>query len=121
MGTCLVVDDSKVVRMVARKIIEGLRIDVEEAENGQLAMGACQRNMPTSILLDVNMPVKNGFEFLAELRAMKVVKQPIVLICTTENDTAHMKEAMKLGANEYIMKPFDGDIIKSKFQLVGLL
>ncbi len=121
MSTCLVVDDSKVVRMVARKMLERLKFDVEEAEDGLQAMSACQRNMPASILLDCNMPIKNGFDFLTELRAIKGVKQPIVVICTTENDTAHMKQAMKNGADEYIMKPFDGDIIKSKFAQVGLL
>ncbi len=121
MSTCLVVDDSKVVRMVARKMLEGLKIDVEEAEDGQQAMAVCQRNMPASILLDCDVTKKGGFDFLTQLRATKGGKQPIVVVCTTENDTAHAKEAMKKGANEYIMKPLDDDIIKSKFQQVGLL
>ena len=121
MSTCLVVDDSKVVRMVARKMLESLKFDVEEAEDGQQAMNACQRNMPTSILLDCNMSIMNGFDFLTELHATKGIEQPIVVMCTTENDMAHVKEAMSKGADEYIMKPFDGDIIKSKFVQVGLL
>ncbi len=121
MSTCLVIDDSKVVRMVARNLLENLKFDVEEAEDGQQALIACKRNMPASILLDAGMPVKNGVDFLTELRAMKGVKQPIVVICTTENDMAHVKEDIKKGADEYIMKPFDDDIIKSKFLQVGLL
>lgn len=121
MSTCLVVDDSKVVRMVARKMLEDLKFDVEEAEDGEQAIDICRRDMPASILLDWNMPIMNGIDFLDDLRAMKGVKQPIVVFCTSENNTASMKEAMKKGADEYIMKPFDRDIIESKFRQVGLL
>jgi two-component system chemotaxis response regulator CheY len=67
------------------------------------------------------MPVMNGLEFLRELRAMQDVNQPIVVFCTTENDMEHIKTAMQAGANEYIMKPFDSDIIESKFVQVGLI
>ena len=121
MKSCLIVDDSKVVRMVARKILEGLSFDIDEAEDGQKAIEACQRRMPDAVLLDWNMPVKNGLEFLQELRSMENVAQPIVVFCTTENDMEHIKTAIEAGANEYIMKPFDSDIIESKFLQVGLI
>ncbi|MFQ6018451.1 MAG: PleD family two-component system response regulator [Kiloniellaceae bacterium] len=121
MKSCLVVDDSKVVRMVARKILEGLNFEIDEAEDGQKALEACKRNMPHAILLDWNMPVKSGIEFLHELRAMQDVDQPVVVFCTTENDMEHIREAIAAGANEYIMKPFDSEIIESKFSQVGLL
>ena len=121
MKSCLIVDDSKVVRMVARKILEGLNFEIAEAEDGQKALEACQREMPAAVLLDWNMPVKSGIEFLQELRAMNGVKQPIVVFCTTENDMEHIQEAIKAGADEYIMKPFDSEIIQSKFAQVGLL
>ncbi|HSR72723.1 MAG TPA: response regulator [Kiloniellales bacterium] len=121
MKTCLIVDDSKVVRMVARKILEGLDFSIEEAEDGQQALESCIRRMPEAVLLDWNMPVKSGIEFLQELRAMKDVQQPIVVFCTTENDMAHIQEAITAGANEYIMKPFDSEIIQSKFAQVGLI
>ena len=121
MKTCLIVDDSKVVRMVARKILEGLNFATTEAENGQEALDACLAEMPHAVLLDWNMPIKNGLEFLLELRAIKDVDQPTVVFCTTENDMAHIQEAIEAGANEYIMKPFDSEIIESKFSQVGLL
>ena len=121
MKSCLVVDDSKVVRMVARKILESLDFKIEEAEDGQKALDACQRSMPDAVLLDWNMPVKSGIEFLRDLRAMSDVDQPVVLFCTTENDMAHIQEAIGAGANEYIMKPFDSEIIQSKFSQVGLI
>jgi len=121
MKTCLIVDDSKVVRMVARKILEGLNFEIDEAEDGQKAIEACVRNMPGAVLLDWNMPVKSGIEFLRELRAMSDVDQPVVVFCTTENDMTHIQEAIDAGADEYIMKPFDSEIIESKFTQVGLL
>ena len=77
--------------------------------------------MPDAVLLDWNMPVMNGIDFLRALRAMDAVAQPVVVFCTTENDMAHIQEAISSGANEYIMKPFDSEIIESKFSQVGLL
>ncbi len=121
MKSCLIVDDSKVVRMVARKILEGLDFQIEEAEDGQKALDACQRSMPDAVLLDWNMPVKNGIEFLKDLRGMAGGDRPMVVFCTTENDVAHIQEAIGAGANEYIMKPFDSEIIQSKFSQVGLI
>jgi two-component system chemotaxis response regulator CheY len=121
MKSCLIVDDSRVVRKVARRILEELEFAIEEAADGQLAMAACQRQMPDAILLDWNMPVMNGIEFLRALRRMQGGATPVVVFCTTENDLKHIEEAVGAGANEYIMKPFDTDIIQAKFQQVGLL
>ena len=121
MKSCLVVDDSKVVRLVARKILEGLNFRIEEAENGKLAVEACQRQMPDAILLDWNMPVMSGIDFLRALRGMTGGAAPVVVFCTTENDLRHIQEAIGAGANEYIMKPFDSEIIEAKFSQAGLL
>ncbi len=121
MKSCLVVDDSKVVRMVARKILEGFNFSITEAEDGQKALDQCRANMPDAVLLDWNMPVMSGIEFLRELRAMDGADQPVVVFCTTENDMKHIQDAIQAGANEYIMKPFDSEIIQSKFAQVGLM
>ena len=121
MKTCLLVDDSRVVRKVARKIIEELGFACEEAEDGQKAMEACAKGMPEAILLDWNMPVMSGIEFLRRLRKMSGGEAPTVVFCTTESDMSHIQEALMAGANDYIMKPFDGDIIQNKFEQVGLL
>lgn len=121
MKSCLIVDDSKVIRMVARKILEELTFETVEAADGQEALEACKRKLPDAILLDWNMPVMSGIEFLRALRAMPGGDAPIVVFCTTENDIQHIQEAIEAGANEYIMKPFDSEIIQSKFSQVGLL
>jgi two-component system chemotaxis response regulator CheY len=121
MKSCLVVDDSKVIRTVARRILEGLDFDVSEAEDGKVALAACCRQMPDAILLDWNMPVMNGIEFLHELRGAEGGSAPVVVFCTTETDMKNIQEAIVAGANEYIMKPFDSDILKLKFTQAGLL
>jgi two-component system chemotaxis response regulator CheY len=121
MKSCLVVDDSRVVRKVARKILEELHFTCSEAEDGKQAMEACAREMPNAILLDWNMPVMNGIDFLRRLRKMSGGDEPKVVFCTTENDLAHIQEALSAGANEYIMKPFDSDIIQTKFAQIGLI
>ncbi|MCK5446117.1 MAG: response regulator [Rhodospirillaceae bacterium] len=121
MKSCLIVDDSKVIRMVAKKILEDLEFETIEAADGQQALDACQATMPDAVLLDWNMPVMSGIEFLRELRAMSGGDKPIVVFCTTENDIEHIQDAIEAGANEYIMKPFDGEIIQAKFSQVGLL
>ena len=121
MKLCLVVDDSGVVRKVARRIIEDLGVECEEAEDGQKAYEFCQKKIPDAILLDWNMPVMDGIEFLQKLRQMDQGDVPKVIFCTTENDTSHIQRAIDAGADEYIMKPFDSDIIQSKFEQVGVL
>ena len=121
MRTCLVVDDSRVVRKVARRILEGRGFIVEEAEDGQIALDACRRRMPDSVLLDWNMPVMTGIEFLRALRQEFGPEYPPVVFCTTENDIAAIQEALESGAQEFIMKPFDEDILVGKFIQVGIL
>lgn len=121
MKSCLIVDDSRVVRMVARKILEQLEFAIDEAADGQAAVEACRKAMPDAILLDWNMPVMNGIDFLRALRQMPGGDRPVVVFCTTENEMSRIQEALMAGANEYIMKPFDSDIIQSKFEQVGLI
>ncbi|MGH6642079.1 MAG: response regulator [Bradyrhizobium sp.] len=121
MKTCLVVDDSGVVRKIARRILEAMDFQVTEAEDGAKAFEACQQVMPDAVLLDWNMPVMDGYEFLGHLRRLPGGDMPKVVFCTTENDMDHISRALHAGANEYIMKPFDKDIVAAKFQEVGLI
>jgi two-component system chemotaxis response regulator CheY len=121
MKTCLIVDDSSVIRKVARRILEGLDFQIVEAENGEEAIESCKKNLPDAILLDWNMPKMDGYDFLRMLRRLPGGDRPKVVFCTTENDVAHIARALHAGANEYIMKPFDKDIVEAKFQEVGLI
>ncbi len=121
MKTCLIVDDSRVVRKVARRILEELGFTCDEAEDGQQATDFCLDKKPDLVMLDWNMPVMNGIDFLIKLRAMDGGDTPCVIFCTTENDMNHIMQGMQAGANEYIMKPFDKEIVQNKLEQVGLL
>ena len=121
MKTCLVVNDSSVVRKIGRRILEEMGFEITEAEDGEKALEVCKRGLPEAILLDWNMPVMDGYEFLGNLRRMPGGDAPKVVFCTTENGVDHISRALDAGANEYIMKPFDKDIVTAKFQEVGLI
>jgi two-component system, chemotaxis family, chemotaxis protein CheY len=118
--TCLVVDDSRVVRKLARRILEANGYAVTEAENGHIALEDCRRGLPDCVLLDWNMPVMNGIEFLRALRAEFGPDNPIVVFCTTENGISAIEQAIESGAQEYIMKPFDAEILLGKLAQAGL-
>lgn len=119
--TCLVVDDSRVVRKVARRILEAGGFAVQEAEDGRVALEACRRSLPECVLLDWNMPVMNGIEFLKALREEFGPGKPSVVFCTTETDFSFIEQAIEHGAQEFIMKPFDEEILLGKFAQAGLL
>ena len=118
----LLVDDSQTVRLVGRRIMSKLGFETIEAEHGQAALEQIRRHPHVhAILLDWNMPVMNGLDFLQALRSLPLSRQPIVVMCTTENDMEHIIQAMEAGANEYIMKPFTEEIIRDKFAEVGVM
>jgi two-component system chemotaxis response regulator CheY len=117
MKSCLIVDDSSVVRKVARRILENMDYIVEEAEDGQDAFDKCRQEMPDAILLDWNMPIMSGLEFLKLLRAYVGGDKPHIVYCTVENDIGAIALALKAGASDYMMKPFDRAILEAKFDV----
>lgn len=121
MPSCLIVDDSKVVRTLEKRIMVDLGYEISEAEDGAQAEAFCKNQMPDLILLDWHMPVMNGLEFLKALRVLPGGASPKVIFCTTESELNNIMQALSSGADEYVMKPFDAEIIKGKLQQVGLL
>jgi two-component system chemotaxis response regulator CheY len=111
MKRCLIVDDSRVIRRVAAKIIQDLGFEVEEAENGKKALEACRTRMPDLALIDMDMPVMDGRTYLRELRGLPGGDKVVAIFCTTDADSS----------NEFILKPFDSDIVRSKFLLLDIL
>ncbi|WP_293906806.1 response regulator [Phenylobacterium sp.] len=120
MKTCLVVDDSRVIRKVSRRILEDLGFEVAEASDGVEAMAWCSAVMPDAILLDWRMPAMDGMEFLRRLRAEPGGARPKVIFCTVENEIDQIREALDAGADEFIMKPFDGGIVAGKLAYLGV-
>jgi len=119
--SCLIVDDSRMVRRVAGRIVREMDFEPSEAENGQDAIEQCRVEMPDAILLDWNMPIMDGLSFIKHLRKSPGGDKPIVVFCTAERDVKKITTALDAGADEYVMKPFDSDIIRSKFFEVGLI
>jgi two-component system chemotaxis response regulator CheY len=120
MKSCLVVDDSRVIRKVACRILESLQFEAQEAEDGNSALAACRSKMPDVILLDWSMPDMGGLEFMRNLRRENGGDRPVIVFCTIENDSEQIKDALAAGASEYLMKPFDRDTIAAKLAQVGL-
>lgn len=121
MRTCLVVDDSRVVRKVASRIVEALAFEPLEAADGLEALGVCRAAMPDAILIDWAMPVMDGVEFVRQLRREPQGDKPVVVFCSAETMPDRIATALDAGVDEYVMKPFDADIIASKFSAAGLL
>jgi two-component system chemotaxis response regulator CheY len=113
-GRCLIVDDSPTVRRIAGRILRSFNMEVDEAGDGQEALDKCLQGMPETILLDWNMPVMDGLEFLRALRQTEGGGAARVIMCTTETDVTHVQQAFDAGANEYIMKPFDAAMLREK-------
>jgi len=119
LKTCLIVDDSRIIRKVARRIIEDLGFEVDEAADGAEALTYCMGLMPQVVLLDWQMPVMDGLSFLRRLRDLPGGRAPKVLFCTIETRADRIAEALSAGADDYVMKPFDGEILHSKLAEVG--
>lgn len=119
LKTCLIVDDSRIIRKVARRIVEGLGFEVDEAADGAEALNYCMGVMPQVVLLDWHMPVMDGMTFLRRLRDLPGGRAPKVLFCTIETRAERIAEALSAGADDYVMKPFDGEILQSKLAEVG--
>jgi len=121
MREVLVVDDSPVVRKIARRILEGMKYRTVEAADGRQALAACSFQMPDAIFVDAYMPVLDGFEFLKELRRMPGGEKPRVVYCTSEHDVSQIARAMHAGANDVMMKPFDREAMAAKFEAVAVV
>jgi len=120
MKYCLVVDDSRVIRTIARRILEGLGYSVDEAEDGMAGLRACREKMPDLILFDGNLPGMTGVDFLKSVRGQQGGDHPVILVATTESNVEEIEHVMHAGANEYLMKPFDRTTVRAKLAEIGL-
>ena len=121
-GRCLIADDSRIVRRVAMRILKDLKFEVVEAATAAEALDQCRLNMPDAVLLDWHISGPDrGLDVLAGIRKLDGGARVKVIFCTTERSPAKIIAALEAGADEYIMKPFDSDIVESKFVLTGLL
>ena len=118
--SALVVDDSRVLRTVARRIFEELQFSVAEAEDGMTALRAVREKMPDIILFDGNLPSMKGVDFLKSVRGQMGGDRPVILVATTESDAEEITQVIHAGANEYLMKPFDRGSVRAKLSEIGV-
>lgn len=118
---CLIVDDSRVVRKVSRSIVEKFGYQVIEAENGSEALERCRVAMPDLVLLDWDMPVMTGLEFIKALRAIPSPLQPKAMFCTSKSGAHDIHLGISAGADEYITKPFDESTMTAKLLSIGAI
>ncbi len=121
MKHCLIVDDSAVIRKVGRRIVEGLSLRVSEAEDALQGLTVCREDMPDAIILDATMPGLDSVTFLKNLRGMPQGTRPKVVLCVVDNDVGQIARAMHAGANGYMLKPFDRELVTAKLEEVGLV
>ncbi len=120
--TALVVDDSSTVRTILKDILTALKFEVSEADDGASALEWLQEHGPVDVTcLDWNMPNMNGIQVVRYLRSNPTFKDMPILMCTSETELDRVIEALREGANEYIMKPFDQEAIGEKLTMMGIL
>jgi two-component system chemotaxis response regulator CheY len=121
MKSCLIVDESRVQRSFTRTIVENLAFACREAPSCETALSACAFSMPDAVLVDWTVAGVSGVECLKAIRAMPKGGHPKIILCSTNNEIEQIMVALEQGADEYIMKPFDQDIVRSKFEQTGLM
>lgn len=121
MAKCLVADDSKIIRMLFAKIMENLGFDVTEAEDGEEVVEQCQLNEFDLVIMDYRLPVLDGIDAMYKIRNSRLEKQPKIIFCSSLLDIEKIEEALDGGADDYVLKPFDEEIIISKLSILGLV
>lgn len=121
MAKCVIADDSRVIRMLLSKIMANLGFDVVEAEDGEEVVEAVGLNEPAVVIMDWRLPVLDGIDALYKIRSLKKIPQPKIMFCSSITDPDKIDDALSGGADDYIMKPFDEEIIISKLEILGLI
>lgn len=117
----IVVDDSRAARMVLKKALAQEGFEVFEAGDGRQALDELSKVGAVDLaLVDWNMPVMTGYELICEVRARKELDRMAIMMVTTETESSQVQKALDAGANEYVMKPFTGDVLREKLLLLGL-
>jgi two-component system, chemotaxis family, chemotaxis protein CheY len=118
----LILDDSRTVRMVLRRMLQSIGCAVFEAENGLEGLKRLKEiGKPDFVTVDWQMPVMDGLGFVQAVRAEFPDEALPLIMVTTLNDFDHVSLALAAGANEYLMKPFTEEMVREKLTLLGVL
>lgn len=119
--TCLVVDDSSVIREIAVRIIEDLGLQTAEAENAGTAIDYCREHKPSAVLLDWDLPSMGALDFLRGAATLAPEDRPAIVLCATENDPQQFTLARAAGAQHHVLKPFDKAALEECLAEIGLV
>lgn len=119
--TCLVVDDSEVIREIALRIITDLGFEAAQAENAATAIAHCQADKPDVVFLDWDLPSMGALDFLRGAGDWPAEERPVIILSATENDPQQFTLAKAAGAAHYVLKPFDKFAVASKLREAGLI
>ena len=119
----LVIDDSRAMRMILCRALTGLGFEVDQAGDGEQALAVMRSGgeLPDVCLIDWNMPVMNGLEFIVEVRKQREWRQITLMMVTTESEHSQIVRALAAGAHEYVIKPFTTEAIADKLSMLGLV
>jgi two-component system chemotaxis response regulator CheY len=118
----LVLDDSRAMRAIITRILERLGFEVEAVPDGAAGLAAIRRGpLPDVALVDWNMPVMDGYQFIVEVRKNREWRDLTLMMVTTESEHSQVVRALAAGAHEYLMKPFPAEAIEDKLRVLGLV
>jgi two-component system chemotaxis response regulator CheY len=116
----LVIDDSKAMRMILKKMLTEMGFEVSEAENGLAALGVLEAEpRPDLVLVDWNMPEMNGYEFVRAVRSRPEYDDMKLVMVTSEAQADGIDRVVEAGADEYVTKPFTRESLAEKLGLLG--
>lgn len=121
MKSCLILEDSSLVRQIAARMVEDLGMRPREAANASEALEMCRAERPDVILLDWDLPSMGALDFLRGVGAFEPDARPEIVLCATENDPQQFVLAKAAGAAHHLLKPFDRDGLEAKFAEVGVI
>lgn len=117
----IVIDDSRATRLILKRTLTAQGFEVIEAGDGRQGVEELEKSGPVDLaLVDWNMPVMTGYEFIVEIRSRANFSSMSIMMVTTETETSQVQLALDAGANEYIMKPFTEEVLREKLMLLGL-
>lgn len=121
MKTCLILEDSEIIREIAARILKELSVTPREAESAAKGLDDCRATKIDAVLLDWDLPAMGALDFLRGAADLAPEQKPVIVLCATENDPQQFTLAKAAGAAHYLLKPFDKDSIAAKLAEIGLV
>lgn len=121
MKTCLIIEDSEIIREIAARILADLSVEAREASGAAEALESCRTAKADVVLLDWDLPSLGALDFLRGAAELPQEMRPVIVLCATENDPQQFTLAKAAGAAHHLLKPFDRQSIEAKLAEIGIV